>query len=627
MRHLLLFILFLLPACLFSQQKGAVRINEVMANPNGLTELPPTEYVELYNSSDQPVDLAGWQFYYGDRPVPLKPVLLPADGFLLLYRDGRDIYVDDGGLLMPLADFPYNLSNEGKSLSLYDGYGNISDLIFYPKAVKGFSWERLADGFELSLDTRHATPGSRNSVDDGKPVDKPDVDEPVIDNQSFSAGSLIINEVMADPKGLTAFPETEYVEIHNTTDKSLPLDGFIFVYGEREIALMPEVVEAGAYLLLYRSGRDIHVDPNGHAMALDNFPSSLSNTGKSLSIKGADGEIIDQISYGKAKPGVSLERDGDHFRLSTDSRGGTPGAPNSSKSTEPAEQDNPIKPDKPIIAKEDIMAGDIVFNELLPNPFPEASEYIELYNRSGKELPLSGLSISVRKGDGSLSRLYSLSSVYKHIAPGGYILLTRSIDGVSDFYLSASIEVMCEVSLPALANTSATLVLLNTSDSSVVDEVSYSSEWHSPMIRDQRGVALERIDPDGESQDRLNWASASEIDGYGTPGYRNSQHEIANPEAATSIDPPLFSDITNEYIIRYHTDMTGYTCRAWVFNSAGKRLAEISNMALLGSEGEIKWSGLDSKGSKLRSGVYIFYAELIHPEGSVKRVKEVFLVK
>lgn len=467
MRHLLFIIAFFLPACIFSQQKGALRINEVMANPNGLLELPQTEYVELYNSSDQPVDLAGWQFCYGDRAVFLKPLILPADGYLLLYRSGRDIYQESAAHLMPL----------------------------------------------------------------------------------------------------------------------------------------------------------------------DNFPSALSNSGKSLSIISVDGEIVDHISYGKAKPAISWERDGDRFRLSVDSRGGTPGAPNSTINLEPERPQEhhdsvkPVAPEKPQLPASDLIDGDVVFNELLPNPFPDASEYIELYNRTDREIPLSALAISTRKVDGSLGRIYSFKSSGMSIKPAGYILLTKCVDGVRDYYLSASIDVMCELSLPALANTSATLVLLNELDSSVIDEVSYSSEWHSPMIKDQRGVALERIDPNGESQDRHNWASASVFDGFGTPGYKNSQHDNLNPEATTSIEAPQYSDMDNEYIIRYHTDMAGYTCRAWVYNTVGKRLVEISNIALLGSEGELKWSGFDSNGSRLKSGVYIFYAELVHPEGSVKRVKEVFLVK
>ena len=55
--------------------------------------------------------------------------------------------------------------------------------------------------------------------------EEPDVpEEPEVpDTPSFPAGSIRINEVMADPKGQKAFPETEYVELYNTTDKAIEL--------------------------------------------------------------------------------------------------------------------------------------------------------------------------------------------------------------------------------------------------------------------------------------------------------------------------------------------------------------------------------------------------------------------
>ena len=53
------------------------------------------------------------------------------------------------------------------------------------------------------------------------------------DTPSFPAGSIRINEVMADPKGQKAFPETEYVELYNTTDKAIELNGWSFLYGSK----------------------------------------------------------------------------------------------------------------------------------------------------------------------------------------------------------------------------------------------------------------------------------------------------------------------------------------------------------------------------------------------------------
>ncbi len=732
MKQLLLLFAFLLPVCAFSQQKGAIRINEIMADPKGLTAFPETEYVELYNTMDESVQLDGWQFMYGGKRTRLMSLSLPAQGYVVLYRSGNDIYVDPDGLGLALEDFPRNLANAGKDLALYSPSDVLIDEIVYEKAKKGIAWERSVDGLYLSKDTRGGTPGSANSLsqiepsDPDTPVEKPVIpqliaiqpfsesvfqlqyDNPVdISNAvfsipgigkascivyaddtkvnvnisfekeldlgveyrlscsglkdakgneipddtatvlleyegkpenpeepetpvtpSFPSGCVLINEVMADPKGQEAFPETEYVELYNTTDKTVELKDWSFLYGGKPTVLPVMSLEADGYVVLYRSGRDIHIDDAGLDLPLDKFPASLVNTGKELGLSDPSGKEIDRVIYEKAKPGISWERSGDGFHLSTDIRGGTPGSVNSSSTDDPETPDKPDTPGKPEVPVEMIiLPNEIVFNELLPNPYPGGSEYIELYNRSDRTLTLSGLSVATRKSDGTLSMRYPLSSISSLLEPADYALLTKSIEGVEDFYLISSPKAMHELKLPVLANTSASVVLFRSKDEEVIDEVRYSSKWHAPSVKNEKGIALERIDPDGDSQDEANWTSASATDGYGTPGYRNSQYGIQGEGEVTGIESPVYSEVTKEYTIHYHLDQSGYTCRAWVFDTAGKRVCEIVNHELLGIEGNLVWDGMAVSGSKVRTGVYIFYAELVHPQGVVKRYKEVFLVK
>ncbi|WP_455625600.1 lamin tail domain-containing protein [Parabacteroides sp.] len=639
MKQLLLFVAFLLPVCAFSQQKGAIRINEIMADPKGLTAFPETEYVELYNTMDEPVQLDGWQFMYGGKRTRLMSLSLPAQGYVVLYRSGNDIYVDPDGLGLALEDFPRNLANAGKDLALYSPSDVLIDEIIYEKAKKGIAWERSVDGLYLSKDTRGGTPGSANSLSEIEPSDpnipeeKPDTpdvpEEPETpETPSFSAGCVLINEVMADPKGQKAFPETEYVELYNTTDKAIELNGWSFLYGGKPTELTALLLDADRYVVLYRSGRDMHIDDPGLDMPLDKFPASLVNTGKELALFDPSGKEIDRIAYEKAKAGIAWERSETGFYLSADERGGTPGSANSSPDDEPEDPNRPDAPDKPDIPTDIIvLPNEIVFNELLPNPYPEGSEYIELYNRSDRALPLAGLSIATRKSDGTLSMRYPLSSIVSPVEPQDYALLTKSIEGVSDFYLISSPDALHELKLPVLANTSATLVLFRTEDEVMIDEICYSSKWHAPSVKNEKGIALERINPDSDTQDEMNWTSASATAGYGTPGYRNSQYGKQDEGEVTGIEPPVYSEATKEYTISYHLDESGYTCRAWVFDISGRCISEVVNHDLLGIEGELTWNGLAANGSKVRTGVYIFYAELVHPQGQVKRYKEVFLVK
>ncbi|RHJ78692.1 lamin tail domain-containing protein [Parabacteroides sp. AM08-6] len=513
-----------------------------------------------------------------------------------------------------------------------------------PDEVYTVSYEGVTDvsGNNLSAYSEKWSTATGNEEDEKGDEDNENDDEN--DTEAIPSKAVLINEVMADPKGLAEkgnLPETEYVEVYNTLNQEVSLSGWQFVYqGQKPKTIGNIQLPSGGYAVLYRASRDIKVDAGGLAIPLESFPASLANAGKMLQLLDAKGNVVDEVTYEKATPGKSWERAAKGWILSTDPRGGTPGSKNSSSEEEnpgkpdkPEIPDTPDEPDTPEIPDEPdfseifvVEPGEIVFNELLPEPYSGGSEYMELYNRSGRTLSLAGLSVAVRKTDGSLSTRYPLSAVHEKMEPDSYALLTKSKEGVSSFYLLKSPDVVYELpKLPILANTSSSLVLFRTKDECVVDEVSYSSKWHASSIKDRKGVALERIHPDMETQNPANWTSATETAGYGTPGYRNSQYGISNPEDATGIDAPAWIEEGRYYILSYLLDTPGYYCRAFVYDISGRRVAEIANHALLGTSGQLTWDGTAS-GHHLKAGAYIFYAELYHPAGNMKKYKKTFLV-
>jgi len=383
----------------------------------------------------------------------------------------------------------------------------------------------------------------------------------------------------------------------------------------------------------------LYTHPSNETVAavipIEKFP-ALNDKGAVLQLWDAAGGKIEEVAYEAATSGVSWERGTSGWHLSTDPRGGTPGAVNSSPDKE---EDPPVDPDRPDVpdnpddpnipgVTELIQPGEIIINELLPDPYVGGSEYIELYNRSEHSLSLSALSVAIRKSDGTLSTRYPLTSVLHNLEAKSYLLLTKNLEGVTSFYDIADPSALCGLAkLPILANTSSTLVLFRTADEIIIDEVAYSSKWHAHSVKNKKGVALERIDPDAATQDAANWTSASETVGYGTPGYQNSQYKDASSGGATGIEPPVWIEESGSYTVSYLLDRPGYSCRAFVFNTSGLRVADISNHELLGISGKITWSGVANNGSPLQTGVYIFYAEIYHPEGTVKRFKKAFLIR
>jgi hypothetical protein len=596
-----------------TSQPGDVLINEVMANPTGVAGFPETEYVELYNASGTAVSLNGWSLVYDGKATLLPDTLLPAGGYAVLFRAGREIFVESSGIALPVATFPASLANTGKTLQLTNTVGTVIDSMDYAAAQAGRSWERdPAGNLYLSNDVRGGTPGAANSPAEITPpvTPVPDTSQP---------GDVLLNEIMANPTGVTAFPETEYVELYNASGTAVSLNGWSLVYDGKATVLPDTLLPAGGYAVLFRAGREIFVESSGIALPVATFPASLANTGKTLQLTNTAGTVIDAMDYAAAQAGRSWERDPEgNLYLSNDVRGGTPGAANS-----PVESPNGKIPEEDLIVDE----KEFVFNELLPEPFINGDEYIELYNRSGRPLYLAGLSVAVRKADGTLSTRYALSSITNVIPPDEYAVLTGNRNGVSDFYYTPSPQVICELKLPALNNTGATLVLFRTKDETVIDEVSYSPEWHDVAIKNTKGVSLERIYPEQETQSSVNWTSATSMAGYGTPGYKNSQYGASEAGHAISLSAPEYVAGSGEYLIHFRTDQTGYRCRMDVFTPEGKKVAEISNNRLVGREGEIQWNGNGLDGGRLRAGIYIFFAEFYHPDGQRKSFRKVFPVK
>ncbi len=443
-----------------------------------------------------------------------------------------------------------------------------------------------------------------------------------------------IHEIMADPKGFK--PETEYIELHNCLSHEIQLKGCKLLYGNKKWVPLDIVkIEAKGYVVLYKNGNEMNQDIS--SFALDEFPANLANAGKELTLFDAAERIIDQYTYPKASPGKSWEYDKEGWHLSTAPSGGTPGRANSPLQAEEEEEkpkpkpepepDLPLPPSEPDYLSPDPL--DIIISEILPEPFTGGSEYIELFNRSEKDFSLKDVAISTRKSDGSLNTTYSLGEYPDKFKAGEYLLLTKSLEGVVDFYEMPTILHAHECKLPVLANGGASLVLYRKSNQQIIDEVHYSSNWHDSSVKEKKGVSLERIDLNGESQDPYNWTSAASASGYGTPGKENSQHN-SNPSKG---DPAANEDISllrlqpsGEYVLNYLLPQPGYYAKGWIFDIRGRKLSTLIENESLGTSGTIRWNGLGSDGNRLPAGVYIQYIEMWNAEGKTIRRRAAFLV-
>lgn len=249
---------------------------------------------------------------------------------------------------------------------------------------------------------------------------------------------------------------------------------------------------------------------------------------------------------------------------------------------------------------ENAVALDIVINEILFNPKPNGFDYVEFYNRSNKIIDVSRLYIANRNSSGVLSSINKLSEQPFYVFPGDYIVVTEDAASLKMQYLVKNADAFLLLSsLPSFPDDEGTVVLVNV-NSVVIDEVNYFDDWQFDLIADDEGVALERIDPDGPSQNKNNWHSAASTAGYGTPGYQNSQYKQTGTINATiEINPKIFSPDNDGFddiaTIQYQLSQGGYVANITIFDAGGRPVRYLVKNDLLSNKGSWTWDGLDEK--------------------------------
>jgi hypothetical protein len=155
-----------------------VVINEVMADPDPIVNLPDYEYIELYNRTAYPINLTNWQYTYGSTTKLLPDVTIAADSFIVLTSAAAAPLFGAGISVVGLSSF--SLTNSGETLILKTSDGTTISTITYAdtwyrnttKMNGGWSIEQIdpnnpcagAPNWKASVNVNGGTPGTRNSV-------------------------------------------------------------------------------------------------------------------------------------------------------------------------------------------------------------------------------------------------------------------------------------------------------------------------------------------------------------------------------------------------------------------------------------------------------------------------------
>ena len=265
-------------------------------------------------------------------------------------------------------------------------------------------------------------------------------------------------------------------------------------------------------------------------------------------------------------------------------------------------------------------AGDVLLNEFLFHPPPAGKDYVEILHHGTKIIDAAGLQLASRNAAGQLQGWQPLAPRADLLFPGELRVYCVDTGWLRKAYPSAPPAAMRSLtSMPSYPNTDGTIVLLTTTGDHL-DEVSYSSDWHFPLLDHLEGVALERLSPDLPSQDAATWHSAAASSGYGTPGYANSQatgvHRAAGKFSLSSTHfSPDNDGVEDRLLILYQLPEPGAIASIRIFQAAGFPVRMLQQNVLLGRTGQFAWDGLDDLGRPVSSGIYVLWVEWFALDG------------
>ncbi|MEX0661331.1 MAG: lamin tail domain-containing protein [Balneolaceae bacterium] len=544
------------------------------------------EFIELYNNSEQNVDLSEWTLSNTSGSTPLPEGTSIRKNDYIVFTD-TETFAADSDKIVYLSGFQ-SLSNDGDAVVLKNRDEAVIDSLYYLPTwgnnTQGISLERH-DPDAISVDRANWTP---SSAENGS--------TPAAENSRFEpdeSSPEIIFANLFHPDSL----EVRFSEFINLNPSEPPksLSGLSPSTSNEETATKFLVNGQESELLVY--------DPNrGDRIVLDS-ENVIPGEEVTISIKNF-GDFQGNFTSGQEQP----------------------------------------------IARP-VQEGDLVFNEIMYDPIRDnrenltnQSEYIEIVNRRPYAISVEGMFLHDRPDDNDqITALRPESTVSKWIPANGVLLFHAEdrTDVFAESYASVFFDLDAELESRSLRINRSTLSLtlsgreiyLADSTRTTIDKVDYRPEWHNPNLIDTRGKSLERVSPDGDTNDPVNWSTNTQPIG-GTPATENSIfQETPQPltETGISFDPNPFSPdgdgFDDNLFINYKFDEPDYLMRIRIYDRYGRLVRTLVDAHQAGFEGSIIWDGLSDDGQSNRIGIYIVYVEAYNSAtGKNQNFKETVVV-
>ena len=289
------------------------------------------------------------------------------------------------------------------------------------------------------------------------------------------------------------------------------------------------------------------------------------------------------------------------------------------------EQSQKITFAKPSLGQE----GDLVINEVLFNPRTGAPKFVEIYNASDKFISLKDWKLANLDGEGRPANRKLLFQGDFLMPPKSFLVFTPDTEKLKQEYPKGHESQFVEISMPSYPIQEGNVVWMNP-DESIMELFSYTESMHHRLLKEKKGVSLERSSPWVAASDPNNWKSAASSEGFATPGYRNST--VFEPAAGIGIEvePKVFTpDGIGEQqytTISYTLGQAGSNGTITIYSVGGSRIREICQNAIWGNSGLYTWDGTDQSGRRVRPGYYVVWVEIFDLKGLAQQVKKTVVI-
>ncbi len=539
-----------------------VVINEIMADPDPVVQLPVFEYLELYNRSNKAISLKDWKL---GKPTTQTDARLP-DLVMLpntyLVVCGTSAVTEFSNFTFPVGvtGFP-SLSNSGDKIYLKDADGNLIHYVEYfdswyksdSKRAGGWSLE-LMDANNPCTDEGNwaesenelgGTPGIKNSV----AKNNPDESLPnILRTGLISPNTLGITFTETLDSAIATNPN--FYVVNNGVGTPVSAQAVQFGYNRVLLQFTQPFQQGIVYTVKVNGVTDCAGNPIGmYDTARFAVPDTMNR----------EGIVINELLFNPRTGGV------DYMEL---------------------------------------------YNRT-QKIFDISKLVIEEYDVSE---PTKRLEASDTLTEPLL------------MFPGDYFVFTTNRQNILKEYNVKNPQWLIDKRKFPNYPDKEGIAVVKMNNGMTIDSFYYSDKWHYALIDDKNGVALERIDFNKPTNDRNNWHSAASDIGFGTPTYLNSQfYSTGIADNAITIDPEVFTPdndgIKDFTLIRYQFTEAGYQASIRIFDAIGREVKYLVRAELLGAEGEFQWDGTDNDNQKARTGIYTVMVEVFNLQGKLKRFK------